>query len=163
MERIINSRAASTNKQYRSKWNYFVHWATSSGRDPCAASLPLLSEFLLHVFNDRKVSVRTAKNYRSAIAFYGRSTLGYEIPEQDPIISDLFRSFKREQPIPSRHVVQWDVALVLKFFSSGRFRHWDTISDRDLTWKTTFILALATGKRRSELHALLSDVEWLQQ
>ena len=39
VDRIINARAASTNKQYKSKWDYFVSWSTSSGRDPLAASL----------------------------------------------------------------------------------------------------------------------------
>ena len=100
VDRIINARAASTNKQYKSKWDYFVSWSTSSGRDPLAASLPLLTEFLVHVFNDRKVSVRTLKNYRSATAFYWRSNVGYELPDQDPVLSDLFRSFKRERPLP---------------------------------------------------------------
>ena len=61
VDRIINARAASTNKQYKLKWDYFVSWSTSSGRDPLAASLPILTEFLVHVFNDRKVSVRTLK------------------------------------------------------------------------------------------------------
>ena len=122
VDRKINARAASTNKQYKSKWDYFVSWSTSSGRDPLAASLPLLTEFLVHVFNDRKVSVRTLKNYRSAIAFYWRSNVGYELPDQDPVLSDLFRSFKRERPLPSRHIVQWDITVVLEFLKSGSFR-----------------------------------------
>ena len=163
VDRIMNARAASTNKQYKSKWDYFVSWSTSSGRDPLAASLPLLTEFLVHVFNDRKVSVRTLKNYRSAIAFYWRSNVGYELPDQDPVLSDLFRSFKRERPLPARHIVQWDVTLVLEFFKSGRFAQWSALTDKELTLKTVFLLALATGKRRSELHALTQDVEWISQ
>ena len=35
------------------------------------------------------------------------------------------------------------------------------IRDRDLTLKTVFLLALATGKRRGKLHALAKDVRWL--
>ena len=163
VDRIINARAASTNKQYKSKWDYFVSWSTSSGRDPLAASLPLLTEFLVHVFNDRKVSVRTLKNYRSAIAFYWRSNVGYELPDQDPVLSDLFRSFKRERPISTRHIVQWDITVVLEFLKSGRFAQWSALTDKELTLKTVFLLALATGKRRSELHALTQDVEWISQ
>ena len=139
VDRIINARAASTNKQYKSKWDYFVSWSTSSGRDPLAASLPLLTEFLVHVFNDRKVSVRTLKNYRSAIAFYWRSNVGYELPDQDPVLSDLFRSFKRERPLPSRHIVQWDITVVLEFLKSGRFAQWSALTDKELTLKTVFL------------------------
>ena len=58
-------------------------------------------------------------------------------------------------------MVKWDVHLVLNFFRSGRFKQWDLLSDRDLTLKTVFLLALATGKRRGELHALAMDVRWL--
>ena len=76
------------------------------------------------------------------------------IPEGDSVVADLIRSFKRERPIPVKHVVEWDIRLVLEFFNSGRFQHWDQLSDRDLTLQTVFLLALATGKRRSEIHAL---------
>ena len=77
------------------------------------------------------------------------------------VVSDLIRSFKREWPIPAKHVVEWDIQLVLEFFKSGRFQHWDQLSDRDLTLKTVFLLALVTGKRRSEIHALSQEVRWI--
>ena len=97
---------------------------------------------------DCKVSNRTLKNYRSAIAFYWRSNVGYEVPDQDPVLSDIFRSFKRERPLPTRHIVQWDISVVLEFLKSGRFTQWSTLSDKELTLKTVFLLALATGKRK---------------
>ena len=34
--------------------------------------------------------MRTVKNYRSAIDFHSKSLVGYEIPEQDTVISDEF-------------------------------------------------------------------------
>ena len=56
---------------------------------------------------------------------------------------------------------KWNIHLVLNFFRSGRFKQWDLLSDKNLTLKTVFLLALATGKRRGELHALSKDVRWL--
>ena len=103
------------------------------------------------------------ENYRSAIAYYWKSILGYEIPENDQVLSDLFRGFKRERPFPSKHVVQWDILLVLKFLQSPRFRNTSATSDKDITLKTAFLLAMASGKRGSELHALQAEVEWLSQ
>ena len=114
-----------------------------------------------YLFKERKVSVRTILNYKSAIAFYYKSQVGYEIPESITVISDLIRSFKREGPIPVKHVVEWDVHLVLEYFKSDRFHDWKQLSDKDITLKTVFLLALATGKRRSEIHALSRDVRWL--
>ena len=52
---------------------------------------------------------------------------------------------------------------MLEFLKSGRFAQWSALTDKELTLKTVFLLALATGKRRSELHALTQDVEWISQ
>ena len=47
------------------------------------------------------------------------------------------------------------------FFARAASKQWDLLSDRDLTLKTVFLLALATGKRIGELLALAKDVRWL--
>ena len=161
ISRIGKSRATSTRKHYKSQWDLFVTWATEQKLNPLDASLPLLTSFMDYLFRVRNVSVRTILNYKSAIAFYWKSEVGYDVPENDTVVSDLIRSFKRDRPFPTKHVVEWDVHLVLNFFRSGRFKQWDLLSDRDLTLKTVFLLALATGKRRGELHALAKDVRWL--
>ena len=160
--RVLEARALSTRKHYKSQWDVFVTWCVSLQLDPLNASIFLLTRFMDHLFNDRKVSVRTIKNYRSSIAFHWRTQTGFEISEHDKIIKDLFRSFKRERPIPHKHVVTWDIGYVLSYFSSGRFKNWDQCSDKDLTLKCVFLLALATGKRRGELHALQHGVRWIK-
>ena len=165
IERIRNSRALSTRKHYRSQWELFVSWAVAKHLDPMNASLPLLTEFMDYLFRVRQVGVRTIANYKSAIAFHFQSAIaqcGYELPEGDTIIRDLLKGFKRERPIPHKHVVDWDIRLVLSFFQSGRFRDWSRLSDKELTLKTLFLVALATGKRRSELHALSAEVKWIK-
>ena len=40
------------------------------------------------------------------------------------MLSDLFRDFTRERPLPRKHVVEWDVRLVLFFYQSDRFKDW---------------------------------------
>ena len=99
IQRLEKARATSTSKQYKSKWDLFVGWATNSGRNPLSASLPLLAEFLVYLFRERRVSLQTIKNYRSAIAFYWRSTSGFEVPEKDRVLADLFRGFARESRV----------------------------------------------------------------
>ena len=79
-----------------------------------------------------------------------------------PIFLRALPDTTRERPIPMKHVAEWDIRLVLAYFQSDQFRHWGTLSDRDLTLKTVFLLALASGKRRSELHALTPRVQWSQ-
>ena len=104
--------------------------------------------------------MRTIKNYRSEIAFYWCTQIGFIIPEDDKVIKDLFKSYKR--PIPHKHVTQWDIGYVLSFFSTGRFKDWKSHSAKDLTLKTVFLFALVSGKRRSEIHALSKSVRWIQ-
>ena len=161
VDRIEKSRTLSTKAHYKSQRDLFVAWATNKGLDPLQASLPLLTDFLEYLFKVRQISVRTIKNYKSAISFYWKSLSDYEIPGDDQVVSDLFRGFARERPVPRKHVVEWDVRLVLSFYQSGRFKDWGQLSDRELTLKTVFLLALATGKRRSELHALSHEVRWI--
>ena len=79
------------------------------------------------------------------------------MPSDDLVFKDLMRGFRRERTRPARSAVSWDLKLVLEFFRSERFSCWETVSDKDLTLKTLFLLALATGKRRSELHAFTAE------
>ena len=156
--RLETARAASARKQYKSRWTYFEAWAADNQIDPTNPSLPVLANFLEHVFKERNVAMRTVWNYKAAIAHCWKAINGYEVPEDDPVIADLIKSFKRERPIPIKHVPQWDLRLVLDFYKSGRFANWDTLSDKELTLKTIFLMALATGKRRSELHAFSANI-----
>ena len=57
----------------------------------------------------------------------------------------------------TKKVVDWDIRLVLEFFMTGKFASWSDVSPREATLKTVFLVALATGKRRSEIHALTRD------
>ena len=128
VERIMGARALSTQKNYKSQWDVFAGWCVAKKIDPFNAGLPLLAEFFVFLFREREVSVRAIKNYRSAIAFYWRTQIGFVIPEDDKVIKDLFKSYKRERPIPHKHVTQWDIGYVLSFFSTGRFKHWSSLS-----------------------------------
>ena len=76
--------------------------SVKNGLNPLDAGLPLLTQFLEYLFTVSKVGLRTIKNYRSTIAHYWKSSLGYEIPEADPVLKDLFRGFAREKPVPKK-------------------------------------------------------------
>lgn len=88
--------------------------------------------------------------------------MNYEVPSDDRTLADLYKSMTRERPIPTRHIVDWDIRLVLAYFQSPKFADWQSLSDKELTLKTVFLLALASGKRRSELHALSKDIRWIK-
>ncbi len=68
------------------------------------------------VFRDQSWSGKWLRPHQISLAFYWRQAVGCEIPDDDQVLADLIRSFKREKPIPSRHVAEWDIDLVLEFY-----------------------------------------------
>ena len=160
IDRLVRSHATSTKKQYKSQWALFVGWATDKRASPCDPTEPsvkILAEFLTWLFQVRGLSTGSVINYKSAISFFWKRNSDFDIPPEDKILRELIRSFKRERPSATKRSVTWDLRLVLEFFSSERFAVWDEVSDKDLTLKTVFLIALASGKRRGELHALTRD------
>ena len=58
------------------------------------------------------------------------------------------------RPPIKRMVPQWSLSLVLKGLQQPPFEPLPSISLKALTFKTVFLLALASGSRRNEIHAL---------
>jgi len=121
--------------------------------DPMRPSLVVLADFMNWLFRERKIQASSISNYRSAIAFFWKRNRDFDVPSDEPLLCDLMRSFRRQRPVAPRSIVTWDLTLVLRYFQTGVFTSWNTPSNKELTLKTVFLTALATGKRRSELHA----------
>ena len=76
------------------------------------------------------------------------------------MIRNLIRRFHRERPRTARVVPDWDLSLVLSQFLKPPFVQGQPPSDRSISlqlllYKVTFLLAIASGARRSEIHALV--------
>ena len=113
-----------------------------------------VADFLVHVAHRKAASTSTLAGYRSAIGNVLRLTTGYD-PGTCPLLSQLMKSFKRTQPIPSRRIPVWDISLVLRVLSSEVAVN-EKLSLRLLTAKTIFLVALASGDRCSAIAALKS-------
>lgn len=127
--------------------------------DPFNPSVNHFGEFLIFI-HDKNFSPSTVKGYRSAI-----STTLKQISKTDfsneSILSDLVRSFELERPRTRPLLPKWDLALVLSALVDSPFEPLDACGFKELTFKTVFLLALASGRRRSEIHALsYSEVQF---
>ena len=78
-------------------------------------------------------------------------------------ISALLRSFRTERPSIDRTVPSWNLALVLDALRKPPFEPLRTVTMANLTVKTVFLLALATAKRRSEIHAIVMEGSGLSE
>ena len=118
-----------------------------------APPLKAIADFLLHLFQDKKLQPGTIDGYRSAIADkLGNSTINVS---KDENLTHLLDSFHRDRPKGRRGVPSWNLSLVLHQLTKAPFEPLKEASLKHLTFKTVFLLALGSGKRRSEIHAWL--------
>ena len=118
-----------------------------------APTLKAIADFLLHLFQDKKLQLGTIDGYRSAIADkLGNSTINVS---KDENLTRLLDSFHRDRPKGRRGIPSWNLSLVLHQLTKAPFEPLKEASLKHLTFKTVFLLALGSGKRRSEIHAWL--------
>ena len=145
--RIEAPQRRSTRSVYEAKW------CLSNQVDFRAPPLKAIADFLLHLFQEKKLQPSTIDGYRSAIADkLGNSTINVS---KDENLSRLLDSFHRDRPKGRRGIPSWNLSLVLHQLTKAPFDSLEEASLKHLTFKTVFLLALGSGKRRSEIHAWL--------
>ena len=142
----------SSSRLYQSRWKIFCCWCRGRGVAPVNATVPVVVDFLIHLRQDKGLSVSAVKGYCSALnsvlALKGRDLAS------SCQITTVLRSFSRSvNPVELRPLA-WDVSLVLKSLTGAPYEPLRTCEERFLAQKTLFLLALASAKRIGELHAL---------
>ena len=141
----------STISVYEAKWAVFVRWCKAYKVDFRSPSVEQIADFLLHLFQDKKLQPSTIDGYRSAIADkVGNFTVNISKNEN---LNRLPDSFHRDRPKGHWGVPSWNLSLVLHQLTKPPFEPLRKASLKHLTFKTMFLLALGSGKRRSEIHA----------
>ena len=141
---------------YQLRWKIFCGWCRGRGVAPVNATVPVVVDFLIHLRQDKGLSVSAVKGYCSALnsvlALKGRDLAASRE------ITTLLRSFARSvNPVELRPPA-WDVSLVLQSLTGALYEPLRMCDERFLAQKTLFLLALASAKRIGELHALLYRV-----
>ena len=142
----------SSSRLYQSRWKIFCGWCRGRSVAPVNASVPVVVDFLIHLRQDKGLSVSAVKGYCSALnsvlALKGRDLAASRE------ITTLLRSFARSvNPVELRPPA-WDISLVLQSLTGAPYEPLRTCEERFLSQKTLFLLALASAKRIGELHAL---------
>ena len=150
--RIEAPQRRSTRSVYEAKWTIFTKWCLSNQVDFRVPPLKAIADFLLHLFQE-KLQPGTIDGYRSAIADkLGNSTINVS---KDENLTRLLDSFHRDRPKGRRGIPSWNLSLVLHQLTKAPFEPLNEASLKHLTFKTVFLLALGSGKRRREIHAWL--------
>ena len=142
----------SSSRLYQSRWKIFCGWCRGRSVAPVNASVPVVVDFLIHLRQDKGLSVSAVKGYCSAL----NSVLalkGLDLAASREITT-LLRSIARSvNPVEFRPPA-WDVSLVLQSLMGAPYEPLRTCEERFLAQKTLFLLVLASAKRIGELHAL---------
>ena len=152
-ERIAAPQRSSTRTIYKSKWALFEKWCRENSVDFSTPSVK--QDFFMYLYQDLNRRPSTIDGYRTAIV----DTLGpagHHIAQS----SDLHRllsSFDRDCPKSSRNLPKWNLSVVLNELTKAPFEPMKDTDLKHLTLKTAFLLALASVKRRSEIHAWVAN------
>ena len=153
-QRISNPQRESTQRIYLSKFLIFSKWCDENAVSSLCPTTENISMFFLHLFKDKNLDPVTIQGYRSAIAnqLYGK--VRWDI-SHDPSLNRLIDSFFRDKPKICRNIPPWDLRVVLKALTQAPFEPLALAPLKWVTFKTCFLVTLASGKRCSEVHALL--------
>ena len=149
--RIEAPQRRSTRSVYKAKWSIFTKWCITNQVDFRSPPVNSVADFLLYLFEVKKLQPSTIDGYRSAIA----DKLGTSIVNisKEDNLTRLLDSFHRDRPKGRRGIPSWNLSLVLHQLTKAPFEPLRKTSLKHLTFKTVFLLALGSGKRRSEIHA----------
>ena len=148
-------------RMYDDRWLRFARWAAGQGFDLLDPTAAQIAFFLFTLFNTHGLSPQTVKGYRTCLGSVLNRT-GKAKVVLHKTISDMITSMELQSPRVMPVLPQWDLGIVLEALSKPPYEPLREASFKPLTLKTVFLLAMASAGRRSELHALRFDQNYIQ-
>ena len=154
-ERIAAPQRSSTRTVYKSKWALFEEWCRENSVDFSTPSVKKISDFFMYLYQHLHRCPSTIDGYRTAIV----DTLGPTAQHiaHDADLHRLLSSFHRDRPKSSRNLPKWNLSVVLNELTKAPFEPMKDTDLKHLTLITAFLLALASAKHRSEIHAWVAN------
>ena len=147
------ARRKSTIKTYDSRLEKFFSWAQDHSWNPMETTVDNLCSFFVFLFDEGR-QVSTIKNYRSAIAAIHPGFSDGSTVSSNETISALLKGMFNQRPPRQRLAPSWSINDVLSALSREPYEPIHNAPLDALTKKTVFLVAAASARRRSELHAL---------
>ena len=156
--------ASSTNKVHSHRWKTFVRYCNDNAiSDPMRIKDTQFSAFLAWIrlsYRSEVSSSGTVAGFRAAISSTIKLATGRN-PSESTVIAGLIRSYNREDMVPRNTPVPWSLSIVMNALREHPYEPLSEITLHCLTLKTVFLLALASPRRRGEIHAIsYKDFSW---
>ena len=155
VDMAANPLRDSSSNVYNSHWTAFALWANNKDILPSDLSYITLAEYLVYLFSQNK-KVNTILVHKASISSVLK-LLNPPTAQQESTLHNVIRRMTILRPREQEVLPRWHLSVVLKglmkppFAINGTDRH---ISLELLSYKTAFLVALASGARGSELVAL---------
>ncbi len=170
LDTLTEARAPSTRHLYALKWGVFVKWCgqahidpatcTVSDIDPATCTISDVLSFLQYRLDSGSLPL-TLKVYVAAIASF-RSLQSRQLIGRHAMVVSFLKGAKRLHPPCPPSVPPWDLEVVLRALSQPTFESLTSVSLKELSLKTTLLLALASAKRIEDLHAFSVDSDCIR-
>ena len=155
VDMAANPLRDSSSNVYNSHWKAFALWANNKGILPSDLSYITLAEYLVYLFSQNK-KLNTIQVHKVSISSVLK-LLNPPTAIQEETLHNVIRRMTILRPREQEVLPKWHLSVILKGLMKPPFAINGT--DRNicldlLSYKTAFLVALATGARGSELVAL---------
>ena len=151
---IQSARTPSTRAVYDGKWNAFLDWCEV--QDPPVVAHLASAQKVLDFLQDRLdlgLAFSTLRGYLAAIDACHLGVEGKRL-SKFPEVVQFMHGVDHLRPVTRSLFPSWDLQVVLEGLCKAPFEPLERSSLKHLSFKTALLLALATAKRVSDLHAL---------
>ena len=143
-----------TKKRCEGPWKLWTSWCLSRNTCPFSATITEVLLFLSEQFNQRNLSYRTIRVYKSCISQLHDPVGGQSLGTL-PLLSRFMKGIFELRPPTPKVCSTWSVKTLLQYLNSLESNA--KLSLKDLTLKTTILLALTSSARAHKLAALHLD------
>ena len=112
-----------------------------------------IANHLAHLSQTKNLTPSTLKTRRAAISSV-LAAKGDKSTAADPVISGVIKGAANLHHKKRSFLPKWDLAVVLNYLKSPKFAKNSLLTFDLLTYKTVFLIALASGRRASEISNL---------
>ena len=148
---LQSSWRQTTQKRYEGPWKLWSSWCLQRNLDPFSAPVVDVLAFLAEQFNTRGFAYRTISVYKACISQIHNPVEGQQLGDL-PIVSRFMKGVFQLKPAVPKTCFTWSVGPVLQYLSS--LEPLEKLSLKELTFKLTMLVALASAARVHEIAAL---------
>ena len=152
---VLAGSRPSTVRQYQSAWKALQGFLRN--RPVTSVSLPIIFDFLSYMFHARNRAPQTISTYAAALA--DPLWFGFHLDVRSRVWDLMKRSYFIHRPPPRRPTIFWSLSKVLASLEGPTYAVAPDLHHR--LRKALFLVAMASGLRSSQLHALTRHPAWL--